>query len=96
MTRLLYMDCKVVSRLPNSKYVTRVISNTYGIFIAKSQVLLTIALGHLDGVVDIINGHSVVGNVLHQARSAATLEISRERRGYTGPDFDASTVLNHC
>ena len=54
----------------------RFVWSTYGIFIAKSQVLLAVALGHLNGVVDIVNGHSVVGNVLHQARSAAALEIS--------------------
>ena len=76
MTRLLCINCELVSHPPNREYVMRFVWSTYGIFIAKSQVLLAVALGHLNGVVDIVDGHSVVGNVLYQARSAAALEIS--------------------
>lgn len=68
--------------------------NTYGELVAESQILLAIALGHLDRIVDIVNGHAIVGNVLHQARSAAALEIGRERSGSPRPDFDTRTILH--
>ena len=67
--------------------------DTYGELVAESQILLAIALGDFDRIVDIVNGHAVVGDVLHQARSAAALEIGRERSGSPRPDFDTRTIL---
>lgn len=68
-------------------------NDTYGELVAESQILLAIALGHFDRVVDIVNSHAIVGNVLHQARSTATLEIGRERSGSPRPNFDTRTIL---
>ena len=78
------------------KRVNRRFMDTYGELVAECQILLAVALGHFNGIVDIVNGHAVVGNVLHQARSAAALEIGRERRGSPRPDFDTRTILHNC
>jgi hypothetical protein len=67
---------------------------TYGELIAKSEVLLSVALGHLDSIIDIPDGHGVVGNVLDTARATSTLQVGRQGRGNTRPDLDASTILD--
>lgn len=68
---------------------------TYGELVAESQVLLSIALSDLDGVVDILDSHGIVGDVPHATGATSALEVSGQSRGHTGPDLDASTVL-HC
>mgnify|MGYP006868030458 CR=1 FL=1 len=40
--------------------------DTYRELVAESQILLAIALGHFDGIINIINGHAIVSNVLYQ------------------------------
>ena len=67
---------------------------TYGEFVAQSEVLLAVALGDFNGVVDVLDGHGVVGDVLHAARATATLQVGRQSRRDTGPDLDTSTVLD--
>lgn len=66
----------------------------YGELIAESKVLLSVALGDLDGVVDVLDGHGVVGNILDTTRAASALQVSRQCRGNTRPDLDASTILD--
>lgn len=39
----------------------------YGVLIAQSEILLAIALGHLNSVVDIVNGHRVICDIFHAA-----------------------------
>lgn len=63
------------------------------ILIAQSEILLSIALGHLNGVVDVVDGHGVIGNVLHTARATSALEVGRQGGGNAWPDLDASAVL---
>ena len=67
---------------------------TYGVFIAESQVLLSVALRHLDRIVNVVNGHSIVGDVLHDSRPSSTLQVGRECRCDARPYFDSSTVLD--
>lgn len=67
---------------------------TYGVLVAESEVLLAVALGDLNGIVDVLDGHGVVGDVLHTARATATLQVGRQSRSDTGPDLDASTILD--
>jgi len=57
---------------------------------------LSVALIDFNGVVDIVNYHGVVGDVLDHAGTTAALEITGQGRGSVGPDFDASTVLSNC
>lgn len=54
---------------------------------------MSVALGDFNGIVDILDGHGVVGNVLDTARATSTLQVGRQSRGHTRPDFDASTIL---
>jgi hypothetical protein len=66
---------------------------TYGVLIAESEVLLSVALGNLNGIIDVLDGHGVVGNVLDTARATSALQVGGQSRGNTRPDLDASTVL---
>lgn len=66
---------------------------TYGVLIAQSEITLSVALGDFDGVVDVVNGHRIVDDVLHTSRAASTLQVCGKGRGDTRPDFDASTIL---
>lgn len=54
---------------------------------------MAVALVNFDGVVDVVDEESVVGYILHKARTAAALEIAGQGGGGVGPHFDASTVL---
>jgi len=60
--------------------------------IAKSQVLLAVALSNLNRVVDVRNGHAVVRNVLDSTTTASTLKITGESGRSARPDLDTRTV----
>lgn len=53
---------------------------------------MAVALRDFDGVVDVADGHGVVGDVVDAALAAATLEITGHGCRCAGPDFDASAV----
>jgi hypothetical protein len=63
-----------------------------GELIASSQVLLTIALSDLDSVVDIVDAHGVVGDVVDTAFATTSLEVAGEGCGRAWPDLDAGAV----
>lgn len=63
-----------------------------GVLQAQRQVLLAIALGDFNGIVDIVNNHPVVCDVVHNAGAAAALQIARERRRRVGPHLDARAI----
>ena len=63
-----------------------------GELVASSQVLLAIALGDFNGVVDIVDAHGIVGDVVDAALATAALEVAGEGCGRAWPDFDASAV----
>lgn len=67
---------------------------TYGVLVAQSEVLLAVALGDLNSVVDVLDGHGVVGDVLHAAGATSALQVGRQSRRDTGPDLDASAILD--
>lgn len=67
-----------------------------GEFETEGEVGLSVALIDFDGVVDIVDYHGVVGDVLDHAGTTAALEITGQGRGSVGPDFDASAVLLNC
>jgi hypothetical protein len=67
---------------------------TYGVLIAQSEVFLSVALGDFNSVINVLDGHGVVGDVLDAARATSTLQVGRQGRGHTGPDLDAGTVLD--
>lgn len=46
--------------------------------IASGEVLLTVALGDLDSVVDVVDGHGVVSDVVDTALAATALEVARK------------------
>jgi hypothetical protein len=60
--------------------------------IAQREVLLPVTLRDFNRIVDIGQHHAIVGDVLHGAASAASLQITAERSGRAGPDFDAGAV----
>jgi len=60
--------------------------------VAKSQVLLAVALSNLNRVVDIGNGHAVVRNVLDSTTATSSLKITGESGRSTRPDLDTRTV----
>jgi hypothetical protein len=60
---------------------------------AQRQVALPIALVDLDGVVDVVNEHSVVGHVLYHTAAATSLKVATELRGRVGPNFNTRSVL---
>lgn len=62
--------------------------------VAKRQVCLAVALRNLDGVVDIADGHGVVGDVVDTTWTAAALEITGQGGRWAGPNFDAGTVAS--
>lgn len=61
-------------------------------FVAQRQVLLAVALRHLDRVVDVVDRHGVVGDVADAASASAALEVAGESGGRAGPDLDARAV----
>ena len=63
------------------------------VFETECEIRLSIALIDFDCIVDVINEHSVVGDVGDSACSTASLEISAECSWGVRPDFDACTVL---
>lgn len=63
-----------------------------GELIASSQILLAVALCDFDGVVDVVDVHGVVGDVVDTAFAASALEVSRKCGGGAGPHFDAGAV----
>lgn len=60
--------------------------------IAGSEILLAVALGNLDGIVDVTDLHRVVGDVVDTALATTALKVAGKGSGRTGPDFDAGTV----
>jgi len=60
--------------------------------VAKSQVLLTVALSNLNRVVDVGNSHAVIRNVLNGTTATSALQIAGESRRSTRPDLDTRTV----
>lgn len=60
--------------------------------VAQRNVLLAVALSDFDGVIDIGNGHEVVGDVLDCAAATSTLEIAGESSWGARPDLDAGPV----
>lgn len=63
-----------------------------GILVAEGEVLLTVALSDLDGVVDVGDGHGVVGDVVDGAEAAAALEVAGQGRRGARPHLDAGAV----
>lgn len=63
-----------------------------GELIASRQVLLTVALGDFDGIIDVVDVHGVVGDVVDTAFATTALQVTRESGGGARPDFDASAV----
>lgn len=53
---------------------------------------MAVALRDFDGVVDVFDGHGVVGDVVDSSSAAAALEIARHGGLSAGPDLDAGTV----
>lgn len=66
----------------------------YGVLIAQSEVFLSVALGDFNSIINVVDGHGVVGDVLDAARATSTLQVGRKGRGHTGPDLNAGTVLD--
>ena len=67
---------------------------TYGELIAQSEITLSVALSDLNSIIDVLDGHSVIGNVLDASRATSALQVSRQSRGHAGPDLDAGTILD--
>lgn len=70
IVRLLCMRCKLETRSGIALG-----KGSYGVLIAQSEILLPIALSHLDSVIDVVNGHCVICDVLHTSQATATLEV---------------------
>lgn len=51
----------------------------YRIHVAQRQVVLSVALSHLNGIVIVEVVHCVVRDVLHMAATASSLEITGKR-----------------
>jgi len=49
-------------------------------------------LGDFDGVIDVVDAHGVVGDVVDAAFATAALEVTGECGGRAWPDFDAGAV----
>jgi hypothetical protein len=60
--------------------------------IAQRQVLLSIALRDLNGVIDVRDSHGVIGDVGHSAAATSTLQIAGEGGRDTRPDLDPGAV----
>jgi hypothetical protein len=63
-----------------------------GELVACSQVLLTIALSNFNGVIDVVDTHGIVGDVVDASFATAALEVAGEGCGGAWPDFDAGAV----
>ena len=62
---------------------------------AERQVLLSVALINLDGVVHVVDDHSVVRDVVHSAITTTSLQVTAESCWGVWPDLDACSVLDH-
>jgi hypothetical protein len=60
--------------------------------VASRQILLPIALGNLNSVVHVADGHGIVGNIVYATSAASALQITGESCGSAGPDFYARAV----
>lgn len=63
-----------------------------GELLAEGEVLLAVALGDLDGVVDVVDGEVLVGDVADAAGAAAALQVAGHGGGGVGPDLDPRAV----
>lgn len=59
----------------------------------ESQVLLSVTLVNLDGVVNLPHSHGIKSDVADSTRPPTTLEISREGARDVGPNLDAGGIL---
>ena len=66
--------------------------------IAEREVLLAVALSDFNGVVDVLDEHAVVGDVVDAAGASTALEVTGESSGRSRPHLDACTVgsILHC
>ena len=62
---------------------------------AERQILLSVALVNFDGVVHVVDDHSVVCDVVHSAITTTSLQVTAEGCWGVWPDFDACSVLDH-
>lgn len=63
-----------------------------GKLLAEGDVLLPVALGDLNGIVDVVDDEILKGDVADPARASAALEVAGHGTGGVGPDFDAGAV----
>lgn len=63
-----------------------------GVLVAESKVALAVALGDFNSVVDVGDGHGVVGDVVDTTASSATLKVARELGCAAGPDLYSGHV----
>jgi hypothetical protein len=60
--------------------------------VADCEILLPVALGDFDSIVDVVENHTIIRNVLDSTTTTSTLEITGKSGRCTGPDLDARTV----
>lgn len=60
--------------------------------VTQRNVLLAVALRDLNGVVDVGELHSVIGDVLDRTATTTTLQVAGKGGGSTGPNFDACAI----
>lgn len=88
----LYANRVSQSKCP-SAHMSRFVTVPYRVLVAKSQILLPVALSHFDGIIDILDVHSIVGDVGHAPEATATLQVNRHGGRDTRPHLDTGTVL---
>lgn len=66
--------------------------------VAEREILLPVALRDLHSVVDVVDEHAVVGDVVDATGTSTTLQVAGESSRRSRPDFDARTVRGvfHC
>jgi hypothetical protein len=60
--------------------------------VAECEVLLPVALGDFDSVVNVVENHAVVGDVLDSTGTTSALKVTGKSGRSTRPDLDARTV----
>lgn len=66
--------------------------DTHRELVAKSLVLLTVALSNGDGIVVVLVVETIISDVPHTSKASATVEVILEKAFNAGPDLDSSSV----
>jgi len=72
--------------------LVRPLENLKAYLVAKSEVLLPVALGNFDGVVDVFDYHAIIRDVPDRTAATSTLKIAGKGGRSARPNLDTRAI----